>query len=82
MSILVLKNVQRHTWEDKMKKVALGIVTSICVTIFLVNVIAADLYLPTEWNFDYELTYQGNITAREYDFNGTIFGVLVYSQSD
>lgn len=62
-----------------MKQVTLAVVTTICVTITLINIIASDLYLPTEWNFDYERTYKGNKTAYEYNFNGTIFGVSVYA---
>lgn len=77
----MLKNVQIRFWEDRMKRVTLGIVTAIFLTLVLINIIASDFYLPAEWNFDYERTYRGKTTAYEYDFKRTIFGVKVYPQS-
>lgn len=63
-----------------MKKISVGIITTLFVTIFLINVIATGLYLPTEWNFNYRSTYQNNISTYQYNFNGTIFGVQVIAE--
>lgn len=82
MSILVLKNVRIRLWEDRMKRITLAMLTVVFLTIVLINIIASERYLPTEWNFDYQRTYEGNTTAYEYNFRRTIFGVLVYSQSE
>lgn len=78
VSIVVLKNVQTHQWETKMRKITLGIIVAIFLSIVLFNIAAPSYYLSTEWNFDYQRTYGGNTTTYEYVFRGTIFGVNVY----
>lgn len=58
VSIIVLKNFEKHPWEEKMQKICAGIVIGLGIVICLINLTAWDHYTPTEWNFDYASTYE------------------------
>lgn len=57
VSAIVLKNVVKLQWENKMRKICMGLIPAIFVVIFLINVAAWDYYPKEEWNFSYKMTY-------------------------
>lgn len=61
VSIFVLKNFEKHPWEEKMQKICMGIIIALCAIIFLINITAWGLYPPTEWNFNYANTYENYV---------------------
>ncbi|KAJ6643860.1 Rhomboid-related protein 1, partial [Pseudolycoriella hygida] len=79
VSILVLKNFEKHPWEEKMQRICIGIVATLSIVIVIINIAAWGLYLPTEWNVDYETTYYLHVIKQiiespeeQYKFNGTV----------
>lgn len=61
VSILVLKNFEKHPWEKQMQTVCLVIVMALLAVIILINITASGVYLPTEWNFNYTSSYENLI---------------------
>lgn len=61
VSILVLKNFEKHPWEKKLQKICAGILIACFVLIFFINVAFPSYYSPAEWNFDYEKSYVRHI---------------------
>ncbi|XP_037040919.1 rhomboid-related protein 1-like [Bradysia coprophila] len=58
VSIFVLKNFEKHPWEEKMQKVCVRVVVALAVIIIVINVTAWGLYAPTEFNFNYMDSYE------------------------
>ncbi|KAG4074635.1 hypothetical protein HA402_004506 [Bradysia odoriphaga] len=58
VSIFVLKNFEKHPWEEKMQKVCVRLIIAIAVIVIIINVTAWGLYTPTELNFNYLDTYE------------------------
>lgn len=61
VSILVLKNFEKHPWEKKMQTICLGVLVALFIVIIIINLTASTLHLPTEWNFNYTSTYENFI---------------------
>jgi hypothetical protein len=58
---MVLRNFEKLPWEKKLQKICAGILATLFVIIFFVNIAFPSYYLPAEWNFDYEKSYVRHI---------------------
>lgn len=58
VSIAVLKNFEKHPWEKIVRKICIGAVIATFIGIIIFNVVAWSHFPPTEWNFNYNKSFE------------------------
>lgn len=64
VSIFVLKNCDKQPWKTKMQYICVGILTSLFIIIIFVNIFAWNYYLPTNWDRQYQDSYDDFVFQR------------------